>query len=215
VEWRSSSAILGLTVDGGEWPASRLGRITSKERASDTLRIGGCMGPRAGLDAVEKREISCPFWEPNLGCLARSSSLYGLSCPGWPLFYIQACYFIGRLFPCPLIRKCTTQTILSRQQHTAILKAFCELCSSHTSPEVETLISGECGRVNEHKNDFHFVDRVECKCLQFWWGQLWLALEIANSRLMHWDWITHLSKVSGWFLRLRAGWSGCDSRYSY
>jgi hypothetical protein len=104
--------------------------------------------------------------------------------------------------------------ILSRQQRVAVLKAFCcELCSSRTPPKVETLISGECRRVNEHTNDFYFIHRVKCKCLQLWWGQLGPALEIANSRLVHWDWITHLSKVSSSFLRLRAGRFGGDSRY--
>jgi hypothetical protein len=36
------------------------------------------VGPRAGLDAVEKRKISCPCQESNTGPLARSPSLYRL-----------------------------------------------------------------------------------------------------------------------------------------
>jgi hypothetical protein len=39
---------------GGEWSASRLGRLTPGERALGTRWIGGWVGPRAGLDDVEK-----------------------------------------------------------------------------------------------------------------------------------------------------------------
>jgi hypothetical protein len=39
---------------GGEWSASRPGRFTSGERAPGTHWIGGWVGPRAGLDEVER-----------------------------------------------------------------------------------------------------------------------------------------------------------------
>jgi hypothetical protein len=42
---------------GGEWSASRLCRLTPGERASNTHRIGGSVGPSAGLDAAEKRKF--------------------------------------------------------------------------------------------------------------------------------------------------------------
>jgi hypothetical protein len=46
---------LTSALDGGEWPASRPGRFTPRERAPGTHWIGGWVGPRAGLDAVVKR----------------------------------------------------------------------------------------------------------------------------------------------------------------
>jgi hypothetical protein len=44
-------------LDGGEWSASRPGRFTSREIAPCTHWIGGWVGPRVGLDDVEKRKI--------------------------------------------------------------------------------------------------------------------------------------------------------------
>jgi hypothetical protein len=45
---------------GGEWLASRPGRFTPGERDPGTHWAGGWVGPRAGLDDVEKRKISPP-----------------------------------------------------------------------------------------------------------------------------------------------------------
>jgi hypothetical protein len=42
---------------GDEWPVSRPGRFTPEERAPGTHWIGGWVGPRAGLDEVEKRKF--------------------------------------------------------------------------------------------------------------------------------------------------------------
>jgi hypothetical protein len=42
---------------GGEWSASRPGRFTPGERAPGTHRIGGWVGPRTGLDDMEKRKF--------------------------------------------------------------------------------------------------------------------------------------------------------------
>jgi hypothetical protein len=42
---------------GCEWSAARLCRFTPGERAPGTHWIRGCVGPRAGLDAVEKRQM--------------------------------------------------------------------------------------------------------------------------------------------------------------
>jgi hypothetical protein len=39
---------------GGEWTASRPSRFTLEERAPSTHWLGSWVGPRAGLDAVEK-----------------------------------------------------------------------------------------------------------------------------------------------------------------
>jgi hypothetical protein len=45
----------------GEWSASRPDRFTSREVVPGTHWIGGWAGPRAGLDAVEKRKIPSPY----------------------------------------------------------------------------------------------------------------------------------------------------------
>jgi hypothetical protein len=63
-----------------------------RERAPGTHWTGGCVDPRAGLDAV-KRKISCPCGKSNHGRPARSLSLYWLSHPGSPYFIV--------LFYCP------------------------------------------------------------------------------------------------------------------
>jgi hypothetical protein len=52
--------ILTSALDGDEWPASRLDRLTSREGAPGTHWIGGWMGSRAGVDAVVKRKIPSP-----------------------------------------------------------------------------------------------------------------------------------------------------------
>jgi hypothetical protein len=44
-------------LGGGEWSASRPGRFTFGVKASGTHWIGGCVGPKASLDAVGKRNI--------------------------------------------------------------------------------------------------------------------------------------------------------------
>jgi hypothetical protein len=67
-EWRYSATILDLGTR----------RFTPWEKAPGTQWIGGWVGPRAGLDAVEKRKISCPCWESNPGRPSRGPLLYRL-----------------------------------------------------------------------------------------------------------------------------------------
>jgi len=65
-EWRySSTHTITSALDGSEWPASRLGRLTPRKRAPSTRRIGGWVGPRAGLEAVVKRKIPSPCRDSN------------------------------------------------------------------------------------------------------------------------------------------------------
>jgi hypothetical protein len=45
---------------GGEWSASRLGRFTPGVTTPETRWIGGCVGPRAGRDAVAKIKSHAP-----------------------------------------------------------------------------------------------------------------------------------------------------------
>jgi hypothetical protein len=79
----SIKLFLTSALVGGEWSASCPGRFTPGERAPRTHSKGGCVGPRAGLDDVEKRNIlplpdsnSDPSARP-----ARSQSLYRLRYP--------------------------------------------------------------------------------------------------------------------------------------
>jgi hypothetical protein len=78
---------LASALVGGEWSASRPGRFTLGEGAPGTHWIGDWVGPRAGLDDVEKRKfLSFPGLELRpLGRPARSQSLYRLSYPGYKL----------------------------------------------------------------------------------------------------------------------------------
>jgi hypothetical protein len=58
-EWSYSSAILVL---GARWRCDELhapAALPPKERSPGTHWLGGRVGPRVGLDAVEKREKSC------------------------------------------------------------------------------------------------------------------------------------------------------------
>jgi hypothetical protein len=48
---------LTLALVGGEWSASRSSRFTPGDRYPSTHCIGGWMGPRTGLDDVEKRKF--------------------------------------------------------------------------------------------------------------------------------------------------------------
>jgi hypothetical protein len=45
--------LLTSALDGVEWSASRHGRFTPGEKSPRTHWIGGWVGPRIGLDAVE------------------------------------------------------------------------------------------------------------------------------------------------------------------
>jgi hypothetical protein len=49
------SAFLALALVGGDWSASYPCHYTLRETAPSTHWIGGWVGPRAGLDNVEKR----------------------------------------------------------------------------------------------------------------------------------------------------------------
>jgi hypothetical protein len=62
----------------GEWSATRPCRFTPGEGAPGSYWIGGWVGPRAGLDDVEKRKLLIlPGLELRpLGRPARSQSLY-------------------------------------------------------------------------------------------------------------------------------------------
>jgi hypothetical protein len=69
---------------GGEWSDSRPGRFTPGERAPGNYCIGGLLGPRAGLDYLEKRKLlTLPGLELRpIGRPVRNQSLYRLNYPG-------------------------------------------------------------------------------------------------------------------------------------
>jgi hypothetical protein len=75
---------LTSALAGGEWSASRPCRFTPGEIDASTHWIGDWVGPRAGLNDVEKRKfVTLPGLELRpLGRAAHSQSLYRLRSPG-------------------------------------------------------------------------------------------------------------------------------------
>jgi hypothetical protein len=69
---------LTSALAGGEWSASRPGRFTPRGKAPGTHWIRGWVGPRAGLDDLEKRKYLTPpgLELLTLGRPTRSQSLY-------------------------------------------------------------------------------------------------------------------------------------------
>jgi hypothetical protein len=63
---------LTSALDGSEWSASRHGRFTPGDTAPGTHLIEGWVDLRAGLNAMEKTQISCPWRESKPGHPARS-----------------------------------------------------------------------------------------------------------------------------------------------
>jgi hypothetical protein len=78
-EWRYSSTILHLTVDGGKWSASRPRPFYLRGKSLDVHWLGGWEGHRASLDAVERRRLTFPCRELNT-CPDCRPAVYRLSC---------------------------------------------------------------------------------------------------------------------------------------
>jgi hypothetical protein len=70
-----------MALVGGEWSDSRPSRFNSRKTPPPNW-IGGWVGPRFCLDAVEKSKISWPYRESYPDRPDRSPSLNRLSCPG-------------------------------------------------------------------------------------------------------------------------------------
>jgi hypothetical protein len=93
---------------GDEWSISRPGRFSPRERAPFTHWIGGWVGPRAGLDDVEKRKfLTLPGLEQKQTQIVsftyvKCGTKYG-KCIGHPF----------RTFLCPI----TTQKLCASSQH--------------------------------------------------------------------------------------------------
>jgi hypothetical protein len=93
---------LTSALDGGEWLASRPGCFTPGEKSPGTPAthwIGGCVGPRAGLDAVVKRKwaISAPAGNRTPAVQPVALSLYWLSYPEGSHFKSRPDYCISCL----------------------------------------------------------------------------------------------------------------------
>jgi hypothetical protein len=72
-EWQHSQSWPQMEVSGQLHAPATI--IPRKEPPASIHWIGGLVGPRAGLDATEKRRISCPCQESNPGRPARSTTL--------------------------------------------------------------------------------------------------------------------------------------------
>jgi hypothetical protein len=95
-EWMYRSTFyLTSALVGCEWSASRIGRFIPGEKAPGTHWIGGSVGPRTGLNNVEKRKFLTPLGlelRP-LGRPARRQSLYRLRYPGSGYICRQVFFF--------------------------------------------------------------------------------------------------------------------------
>jgi hypothetical protein len=67
--------------------------FTPGERAPGTHWIGGWIGLRTGLDAVEKRKISCPYWESNPNSSAVQSIAIPIELPSFSYIGINTAIF--------------------------------------------------------------------------------------------------------------------------
>jgi hypothetical protein len=110
---------LNFALDGGEWPSSRPGHFTPRERAAGRHWIGGWLRPRAGLDAVAKRMNLCSSRESKPGRLAHSAvtiltelsrllvltftTLQFPSLPSFKLSHTSPVFLLKYLFPSLLV----------------------------------------------------------------------------------------------------------------
>jgi hypothetical protein len=81
-------SFLTVALDGGEWSASLPARFTPGEIAHCTLRIGGCVGPRAGLYTMENRK-PCSCQDSNPDRPPRGPSPYQVSYPDFKQYLGQ------------------------------------------------------------------------------------------------------------------------------
>jgi hypothetical protein len=88
---------LASAIDGEDWSASR-----HEERSPHTKLIGGCLGPRIGLDDLEREGTFCTYWDSNCNppvvhSLSQSNiSLQSRSaCFTWIYSFIKTIYARG------------------------------------------------------------------------------------------------------------------------
>jgi hypothetical protein len=75
-------------VGGGEWSSLRPG-LFALGKGTPSAHLIGWVGPRAGLDAVEERKMSCLRRQSNRSRAARNLSLYRLSYFGSPYLCVH------------------------------------------------------------------------------------------------------------------------------
>jgi len=83
---RKCSTTHSLTLAVDEWSISCPGRFSPRERSPCIHWIGRCFGPRAGLDALEKRKTPSSCWESNPNRPAHSQS-----CNDWATLAVCNC----------------------------------------------------------------------------------------------------------------------------
>jgi hypothetical protein len=117
-EWRySSTHSLTSALDGDEWSASRLGRFTPRERAPGTHWIGGWVDPRAGLDAVVKRNVPSFCRDSNPRSSSPSPAQYHLpkfTAKRMPGSHVS---LVWRNKTSPQFRPVEGKTLLGRNRH--------------------------------------------------------------------------------------------------
>jgi hypothetical protein len=131
-------------LDGGEWSASRPCRFTPGEIAPSTHWRGGWVGPRAGLDYVEKRKILhlSGFEHRPLSRPCCTQSLYRLSYPGSPSDCASPLTFVMKLMrsPCCLYVAVPPPHIVARQRAIATYIISLFVCVSVSPPPTNILV---------------------------------------------------------------------------
>jgi hypothetical protein len=103
------------------------------ERVSNTHWKWGCMGSRAGVDAVEKRRMFCLLQESNLGRPARSYPVsFCTLCMCWFVFLLFPVFYRGHNKGTATLRNMTfVRALPSACGSTAIKAASCGTVSAH------------------------------------------------------------------------------------
>jgi hypothetical protein len=82
VEWRYSSTIFDLTLDGNEWSVTGPDRFTPGDRVPSSHWIRTCVGPDVRPEAMDNKIIS-PCRESNPGFPVSSKLHYRMSYLGF------------------------------------------------------------------------------------------------------------------------------------
>jgi hypothetical protein len=85
VDRKYSDSLLASTMDGGQWSASCFHVFTPQEKSNAIHRIKNGVGPSVCLDALEKRDLPCPWWE----CNTKSLDVHPIT------YYLQSLSYSG------------------------------------------------------------------------------------------------------------------------
>ena len=162
--------------------------LTPPEMSTSTHWMGGSMGPSAGLDALEKKKITCPCWDSNLWSSTPWATPQTDCTLPVPLNVLGNLHN-GRL--CKTGVECTANAagVLSESQPPFCL-LFKTLCDRlYTDTGLQTIysawprVSKMLGRTQKKKTAFHAVWRanqiVQTRFLQTgrfrlpaWWDEI-------------------------------------------